>query len=436
MVFWKESATRGSRLFFGRTVAASCSAFLFLSALLAAAANDWPYWRGPAATGMAVGDAPLRWSDTEGIRWKATVPGRGHSSPVVWGDRLFLTTAVAADEAAAKRGLVEHRFVVLCYDRRTGKLLWERVAKTEKPHELAHPTYGSFASNSPTTDGRHVYAYFGSRGLYAYTLDGQLAWQKDLGRLTMFMTFGEGAWTWLEDDTLLVVLDHEGDSFMVALDKTTGRERWRAPRQGNTNWSGPYVTSVNGRKQVVVSATREVVGYDFETGKRVWWARGLGQNTIPQPIAADGLVFVMSGFRNPNLMAIRLGRTGDLTGTDAIVWQNQRGNSYTPSPVLHDGILYLLTDSGMLSALDAKTGQPHYLQQRLPKPYQFKTSPVGANGKLYLASEQDDVMVVRMGPKFEVLATNTLKDQTFIASPAIVDGELYLRGQNTLFAIR
>jgi outer membrane protein assembly factor BamB len=196
------------------------------------------------------------------------------------------------------------------------------------------------------------------------------------------------------------------------------------------------VTAVNGRKQVIVSASREVVGYDFETGRRIWWARGLGQNTIPQPVAADGLVFAMSGFRNPNLMAIRLGREGDLTGTDAIVWQNQRGNSYTASPVLHDGILYVLTDSGLLSAFDTRTGKPHYQQQRLPKPYQFKASPVGAGGKLYLASETDDVVVVKMGPTFEVLATNTLAEQTFIATPAIADGHLYLRGQNTLFAIR
>jgi outer membrane protein assembly factor BamB len=267
-------------------------------------------------------------------------------------------------------------------------------------------------------------------------MDGRLVWQKDVGRLTMYMTFGEGAWTWLEGDALLVVVDHEGDSFLAALDKHTGRERWRVPRQGNTNWSGPFVTTVNGRKQVIVSATREVVGYDLETGKRIWWARGLGQNTIPQPVAAGGLVFAMSGFRNPNLMAIRLGREGDLTDTDAVVWQNQRGNSYTASPVLHDGILYVLTDSGMLSAFDAQTGKPHYQQQRLPKPYQFKASPVGANGKLYLASETGDVIVIRMGPAFEVLATNTLDGQTFIATPAIADGEIYLRGKDTLFAIR
>jgi outer membrane protein assembly factor BamB len=415
---------------------------VFVLASVNAASADgrhWAYWRGPSASGMAVGDAPLRWSDTEGIRWKVAVPGTGYSSPVLWGDRVFLTTAVpTADVGAtgARGRLVEHRFVVLCYDRKTGKLLWERVARVETPHESHHATYGSFASNSPITDGTHVYAFFGSRGLYAYTMDGRLVWQKDVGRLTMYMTFGEGAWTWLEGDALLVVVDHEGDSFLAALDKHTGRERWRVPRQGNTNWSGPFVTTVNGRKQVIVSATREVVGYDLETGKRIWWARGLGQNTIPQPVAAGGLVFAMSGFRNPNLMAIRLGREGDLTDTDAVVWQNQRGNSYTASPVLHDGILYVLTDSGMLSAFDAQTGKPHYQQQRLPKPYQFKASPVGANGKLYLASETGDVIVIRMGPAFEVLATNTLDGQTFIATPAIADGEIYLRGKDTLFAIR
>jgi outer membrane protein assembly factor BamB len=400
--------------------------------------GDWPYWRGPDADGMARGDAPLRWSDTEHIAWKVAIPGRGHSSPVVWGDRIFLTSAVPSGTAGRGSGgaLIEHRFLVLCYDRQTGKQLWERVARVATPHEPHHSQYGSFASNSPVTDGRHVFAFFGSRGLYAYTLAGELAWRKDLGRLTMFNTFGEGAWIAIEGDKLLVVLDHEGASFLVAVDKNTGRELWRAARQGNTNWSGPYVTTFNGRKQIVVSASREVVGYDLETGKRLWGARGLGQNTIPQPVAANGVVFVMSGFRDPNLMAIRLGREGDLTGTDAIVWQNQRGNSYSASPVLHDGILYVLTDTGMLSAFDALTGKPHYQLQRLPKPYQFKSSPVGANGKLYLASEDEDVIVVRLGPTFEVLATNTLHDQTFIATPAVVDGTIYLRGQNTLFAIR
>jgi outer membrane protein assembly factor BamB len=248
--------------------------------------------------------------------------------------------------------------------------------------------------------------------------------------------FGEGAGTALDGNTLVVVWDHEDASFLIALDKRTGRELWRTPRQGNTNWSGPYITTHNGRKQIIVSASREVCSYDFATGTLLWKATGLGQNTIPAPVAADGLVFVMSGFRNPNLMAIRLGREGDLTGTDAIVWQNQRGNSYSASPVLHEGKLYVLTDSGMLSVFDAQSGKPFYHQQRFAKPYNFKASPVGANGRLYLASENDDVIVVKMGETFEVLATNTLADQTFIATPAIAEGQIYLRSQNTLFAIR
>lgn len=326
--------------------------------------------------------------------------------------------------------------MLLCFDRKTGALLWERVASVATPHQAYHQQYGSFASNSPITDGKHVIAFFGSRGVYAYTLDGQLVWQKDLGQLRMFNSFGEGAWPALDGDKLVLVWDHEDASFVVALDKTSGRELWRTPRQGNTNWSGAYITSHGGRKIVIVSASREICAYDLETGAQIWKASGLGQNTIPSPVAADGIVYVMSGFRDPNMMAIRLGREGDLTGTDAILWQNQRGNPYTASPVLHDGKLYVITDSGMLSCFDAKTGKPFYQQQRLPKPYNFKASPVGANGKLYLATEDGDVVVVRMGDTFEVLATNTLEGQMFIATPAIMEGEIYLRGQNTLFCVR
>jgi outer membrane protein assembly factor BamB len=413
-----------------------CALLLALAASAAADPGDWPRWRGPNDDGMARGDAPLHWSDKENIAWKAAVPGRGHSSPVVWGERIFLTTAVPTGRPASGGSEAEHKFMLLCFARKTGKLLWEKVARVEAPHESYHPQYGSFASNSPITDGKHVIAFFGSRGVYCYTLDGQLVWEKDFGKLRMFQRFGEGAWPALDGDKLVLVLDQEVGSFIVALDKSTGRELWRTPRQGNTNWSGAYITSFGGRKQVIVSASRKVCSYDLETGKTIWEAAGLGQNTVPAPVASDGMVWVMSGFRNPNLMAIRLGRDGDLTGTDAIVWQNQRGNSYSASPVLHDGKLYVLTDSGMLSCFEAKTGKAYYQQQRLPKPYNFKASPVGVNGKLYLSSEEGDVIVVRMGEKFEVLATNTLEGQMFIATPAVAEGDIYLRGQNTLFGIR
>lgn len=416
--------------------------------------GDWPRWRGPDNDGMARGDAPLHWSDTEHIKWKAEIPGRGHSSPIIWGDRVFITTAVptgapqdATPSTSVGRGgrgfgnrgpQPEQKFVLMALDRKTGKLLWQQVAKVATPHEGYHPTYGSFASNSPVTDGQHVVAFFGSRGVYCYDLDGNKIWEKDFGiQLKMFNTFGEGAWPFLEGSKLLLLFDNEADSFLVALDVATGKELWRTPRaDGNTNWSGPVVITVDGKKQVIVSATKKVHSYDLETGKPIWEVAGLGQNTIPAPVAADGMVYVMSGFRNPNLMAVKLGREGDLTGTDAIVWQNQRGNSYTASPVLHDGKLYVLTDSGMLSCFDAKTGKAFYQQQRLPKPYNFKASPVGVNGKLYLATEEGDVVVVKMGDTYQVLATNTLEGQTFIGTPAVADGEIYLRGQNTLFCIK
>jgi outer membrane protein assembly factor BamB len=186
----------------------------------------------------------------------------------------------------------------------------------------------------------------------------------------------------------------------------------------------------------VVSAVKKVRSYEFDTGKMIWECAGLGDNTIPQPVRQDDLIFAMSGYRNPNLMAIRLGREGDLTGTDAIVWSQQKGNSYTPSPVIYDNKLYVLTDNGMISCYNAKTGVPYYHQTRLPKTYSFKSSLVGANGKLYMASEQEDVVVLKMGETFEVLATNTMKDEMFIATPAITGGELFIRSQKSLYCIR
>ena len=422
--------------------------------------NYWSYWRGPAADGMAAGDAPLHWSDTQNIKWKADIPGRGHSSPVIWGDKIFVTTAVRTGPSAAPEppaappaapappapgskpplmiggSLVEHNFDVLCLDRKTGKILWQRTAKTATPHEGYHGQYGSFASNSPVTDGKHVYAFFGSRGMYCYDMAGNLVWQKDYGiQMKMRMSFGEGMAPVISGDRLILVFDYEGDSFMSVLDKNSGKEIYRVSRDERSNWAAPLVVEYNGRKQIVVNATNKVRSYDFETGKPIWEVAGLGSNPIPHPVRQGDLILSMTGHMKPNLMAIRLGREGDLTGTDAIVWSQTKGNSYTPSPVIHDNKFYALTDSGMLSCYNASTGEPYYHQQRLPKPYQFKSSPVGANGKLYLPSENEDVIIVRMGEKFEVLATNTLTDQMFIATPAIQDGEIYLRGQNKLFCI-
>jgi outer membrane protein assembly factor BamB len=432
---------------------------IFLSAVLLlipafAADNDWFQWRGPNNDGMARSDVPTEWGDDKNIAWRVTIPGRGFSSPVIWGDKIFLTTAVPTDaappEAATpapapgqRRGPGggagagrEHKFVVLCLNRNNGKVLWERVAKVATPHEGYHHQYGSFASNTPVTDGQHVYAFFGSRGLYKYDLDGKLVWDKQFPPMRMRLGFGEGVAPVIDDNTIYLKFDQEEGSYMLALDKRTGKELWRVTRDEVSSWSPPLVLTHNGRKQVVVSATKKVHSYEPSTGKIIWEAAGLGSNVIPAPVTTAGIVYVMSGHREPNLLAIKLGREGDLTGTDAIAWTNNRGNSYTASPVLHDNKLYFITDSGMLSCFNALTGAPFYHMQRLPKPYNFKASPVGANGKLYLATEEGDVVVVKMGEKYEVLATNSLTDQSFISTPAVAGGSLYLRSKGTLYCIK
>lgn len=413
-----------------------------VSLLLLSDVDGWAKWRGPNDDGMARGSAPIEWSDTKNVAWKRDIPGRGMSSPIVWGDRIFLTTAIPNGEATAPvtggRGAgggagakgVNHKFVVYCIDRNTGKTIWETVAATLAPHEGYHFRYGSYASNTPVTDGKLLYAFFGSFGLYALDFNGKIVWKKSFPAQNMRLEFGEGVPLTLHDDRLFVKLDSEHDSYMQVYDKTSGKELWRVDRAGEpSSWSPPLVVTVDGKKQIVTSATNKSRAYDWDTGKIVWEAPGLGANVIPAPVVHRDIVVVMSGFRDPNLQAIRL------DGKGTVVWSNTRGNSYTPSPVLHNGLLYFVTDNGQLSCFDVATGQPHYRQQRLPKPYNFKASPVGANGNLYLATEVGDVVVVKMGTTYEVVATNTLENASFIATPAIVDGMIYLRSQNALYAI-
>ncbi len=424
---------------------------LLLAPALLAATDPaaWPKWRGPHETGVANGTAPVEWSDTKNIVWKAAIPGRGHSSPVLWGNLVFLTTAVPLTEpAAATAGGgggggagggfaagVEHKFVAMALDRKTGKTVWEKTLLTATPHEGYHFRYGSFASNSPVTDGKLVFAFFGSRGIYALDLKGNVVWQKTFGKMRMRLAFGEGVPTVLHEDRLLLNFDQEDGSYLLALDKKTGKEIWKIERDEPSSWAPPAVTVVGGRKQIVVAASKKVRAYDFLTGKLIWECAGLGSNVIPAPVFHNNTVIVMSGHREPNRMAIKLGRDGDLTGTDAVVWQNTKSNSYTPSPVLHNGRLYFVTDNGILSAINATTGELLYTE-RLPGTYSLKASLVAANGNLYVSTEQGDVLVVKMSDKFELVATNKMTDEFFIATPAIADGEIYLRGKNTLYLIR
>jgi outer membrane protein assembly factor BamB len=439
------------------SVSSTAALLLLISSLnaqqgRAPAADSWGHWRGPSQTGVAAGAAPVRWSDTSNIAWKVAIPGRGHSSPVIWGDRIFLTTAVptgrkAEPSDAADRGgrrsdsgagaREEHRFDVLALDRATGKTLWRQTAVTAVPHEGYHATYGSFASSSPTTDGQRLYVSFGSRGLFAYDMNGKPLWQRDFKiQMRMFQEFGEGVGPVLDEGRLIVLFDHEGDGFLAMLDAATGREVWRTPRTDGTNWAAPLVVRQGGRKQIVVNSPRKIRGYDYESGKQLWETTGLGLNTIPRAVQQGDSVLVMSGFINPALFAIRLGREGDLAGTDAIKWRAaNRGLAYTSSPVLHEGRLYFVTDNGMASSIDAETGMPVYQQVRLPKPYAIKASPVAAGGMLYFPTEDGDVVVARIGSTLDVIATNTLADQSFVASPAIAGGDIFLRSRTHLFRI-
>jgi outer membrane protein assembly factor BamB len=331
---------------------------------------------------------------------------------------------------------VPHKFLVLAIDRKTGKTVWEQNPINSAPHEGYHRMYGSFASNSPVTDGKLLFTPFGSRGVYAYSLDGKPAWKKDFGvQMRTKLQFGEGAPPALHGKYLLLKFDQESGSFLAALDKNTGNEIWRVERDEATSWSGPLVIEHGGKTQVIVSASTKTRAYDITDGKVIWECAGLGANVIPMPVYKDGVVYVMSGYRDPNMLAIRLGKTGDLTGTDSILWTNQRGNSYTASPVLYEDRLYFITDNGMVSCFDIKTGQPLFHQIRLPKAYNFKASPVAAGGKLYLATENEDVVVLELGKEFNVLATNTLAGQSFISSPVVADGEIYLRSRTHLFCI-
>ena len=440
-------------------------ALLALACLSPAArgqADYWPQWRGPDATGVARGAAPESWSDEQNVRWQIEVPGLGASTPIIWGERIYLTTAIptgaeehdpALREAAEERArqgaaagsapggftpaaTVEHSFEVLCLERATGKLLWSQVATVATPHEGYHKTYGSYASSSPITDGEHLYVSFGSRGVFAYDLEGEPLWSHDLGvKLKMRREFGEGHTPVIAGGALVLCLDQEEGSFLLALDRATGKELWRKQRDEPSAWATPLVTTVDGDLQLVTSATNRVRAYEAKSGALIWECGGLGVNAIPSVMRFGDDVLAMSGYREANLMSIRLGGKGDLTGSDAIRWQSAKGTAYTASPVLHDGRYYTVSDRGFVSCFDAASGEPHYLEQRLPRGSTLKASPVAAGKFLYVPTEAGDVHLVVLGDTAEIARTNTLSGQSFIASPAVAEGELFLRSLTHLFCI-
>ena len=416
-------------------------------------AANWPQWRGPDGSGISnEKNLPAEWTPTKNIKWKTPISGRGHSSPIVWGNKIFLTTAIEGELVPGAKAVThtaegqvfkhpdsvgadhKHTFKVIALDRNSGKVLWESTAWEGTPYDNRHRK-SSYAASTPATDGKLVYAFFGTEGLYAYDYNGKLAWKAQLGNLGT-VGMGTGTSPILYDDFVIVQCDEEnGDaSFIVALDKKTGKEVWRTPRKVQVSWSTPLLVRNAKRPELITSGTEFVISYDPATGKELWRHKGVESNAIPSPVANNDMVFLVAGFPAKIAMAIKLGGSGDLTGTPNVPWTYAKGTAYVPSPILYGDYLYLTTDRGILTCIDAKTGEVKYEGGRIPIPATFTASPVAFEGKILLTSEDGDTFIVKAGPKHEILGTNSIGEAVY-ASPAVADGRIFIRGEKNLYCI-
>jgi outer membrane protein assembly factor BamB len=412
--------------------------------------GNWHQWRGPLANGtVPKGDPPVTWDENTHIKWKAPLSGRGSATPILWGDRVFVLTAIKTDRTAdaspspqadprfekkTTAPLNYYQFVVLCFDRGTGKLRWRQLATEQVPHEGHHPTH-SYAAGSPTTDGRFLYVSFGSRGVYCYDLDGNLQWQRDLGKLNTRFGWGEAVTPVIHGDDLLLNWDQEADSALLCLDARTGKTRWRADHDEKTSWNTPLAVEHRGRTQVIVNGTTRIRSYDLETGKLIWECGGMTVNPIPSVVLGEGVVYVMSGYKGSAAVALSLDSVGDVTGTDKVLWHYKQGTPYVPSPLLlSDRLYFTQVNEARLTILDTKTGKPVLDREHLPELGTLYASPVAAAGRVYIVDREGTTLVLKAGDKPEVLATNRLND-IIDASPVVVGKQLFLRGEKYLYCI-
>ena len=382
----------------------------------------WTRWRGPSGQGLAsAGDYPDTWSGTTNVAWKTPLPGQGNSSPIIWADRIFLTTAYDGGR----------RLSVLAFQRSTGARLWESFAPAGRTDSWVNNKNGH-ASGTPATDGRRVYAYFGSRGLVAFDLDGKLVWHRDLGPMDVY--HGPAGSPLLYKDRLVLYQDQGRDSFVAAFDTQTGRSLWRTARDANVGWGSPIAIHVADHDEIIVSGQRMVQAYDPETGRELWRCGGNLWEVIPTPVVGYGMVFCSSGRAGPTL-AIRPGGKGDITRTN-LAWSSPRGSPFVPSPILYGDALYMVNDmSSIVTALEAMTGRVLW-QGRLgaARSEGFSASPVAVDDKIFFTNDDGETFVLRAGSKFEMLHVNRIGEST-LASPALVDGRWYIRTNRTLFAI-
>jgi outer membrane protein assembly factor BamB len=415
--------------------------------------KNWPQWRGPKATGEAIyGNPPIEWSESKNIKWKTEIPGKGHSTPIIWENIIFITTSFETDQQVEKDEPEEtentqrrgppgnkakrvHDFVVMAISRIDGSVIWKTVVCKEQPADDTH-NFGTWASNSPVTDGEKLWTYFGSRGLYCLDFNGKVLWERDFGQMEKVMSFGEGSSPTLYQDKIIIIWDHQGDSFLYVLDKNTGEDIIKIPREEVSSWASPIVHHINGKDQVITSATKKIRSYDLNTGEIIWEGTGMTSNVIPSPIIHNDVLYLMSGFRGNALMAIDLTKAkGTINGTDAIVWEYNENTPYTPSGLLaNDRLYFLRSNNGNLTCLDIADGKINYSLEKLEGTGTVFASPVGVRDRLYVTSQKGITYVVKQGPDFEIIAKNTLEDGNF-ASPAIVGNELYIRGFKYLYCI-
>jgi outer membrane protein assembly factor BamB len=424
----------------------SIGAFFLLYSAFGSAA-DWPQWRGPGGRGVSEEQGLLlEWSESKNILWKTPLPGRGHSSPVVVGNRVFVTTDVEGEVIPGAQAVIhiryggewkhpdsvgadrQHTLKVYCLDAASGRIVWERTAYEGAVYDNRHRK-STYASPTPVSDGRAVYAYFGSEGLYAYDLEGKPLWKASLGRLKS-RGLSVGSSPVLFGDLILLQRDEDDgeNSALVAVDKRTGKEVWRTPRSVQQSYGTPVLVRAGERTELVAGGNEATVAYDPASGKELWKGEGVRSNAVPSPVAGAGLVFSGAGYPRKRLLAFRPGGSGELA------WKYEKGTAYVVSPLVYGDYLYVTTDSGILTCLDAKTGEVKYDNGRLPVPAKFTSSPVAAGGVLLMTSEDGDTFVIKAGPEHAVLGTNSVGEPVF-ASPAIAGGRIFIRGASHLFAI-
>ena len=428
--------------------------------VVAASAQDWPSFRGPTASGVADGqNLPVHWGAQQrsSVLWKTEVHGLAHSSPVVWGDHVFLTTAVSGKpDATFKAGLYGkgtasddlsvHQWNVLCLDRATGRVLWERTAYQGVPKEKRH-IKSTYANATPATDGRVVVAFFGSQGLYAYDFAGNLLWKRDLGRFDVGaydapeFEWGTASSPILYKDLVIVQCDQQKGSFLTALDAKSGKTVWRTERDELPSWGTPAIFPGKTRAELVTNGSNFIRGYDPASGKELWRLGGSSKITAPTPVSSGDLIVVASG-RRPEapIFAIRAGANGDITlpsgqsRSQSVAWSKSQRGPYMPTPLIYGDYVYILGNDGIFTCYALADGQEVYRQRISHAGSGFSSSPVASDGKIYLSSEDGEIFVARAGPKFEILARNDM-GEPLMATPAISGGLLIVRSQHHVWAI-